>query len=51
MRLVAIFITSKTRHQKLGTTMVRATDIRGGNLGNKVTKTFPLFFSKLNRTA
>jgi hypothetical protein len=23
----------------------------GGNLGNKVTNTFPLFFSKLNRTA
>jgi hypothetical protein len=44
MRLVAILIALKTRcHNGAGH--------RGGNLGNKVIKTFPLFFSKLNRTA
>jgi hypothetical protein len=44
MRLIAIFIASKTWcHNGVGH--------GGGNLGNKVTNTFPLFFSKLNRTA
>jgi hypothetical protein len=43
-RLVAIFIASKTWHSN-------GAGHGGGNLGNKVTHTFPLFFSKLNRIA
>jgi hypothetical protein len=44
MRLVAIFIASKTWRRN-------GAGHGGGNLGNKVTNTFPLFFSKLNKTA
>jgi hypothetical protein len=45
MRLIAIFIaSSQTRHRN-------GAGHGGGNLGNKVTNTFPLFFSKLNRTS
>jgi hypothetical protein len=44
MRLVAISIASKTR-------CCNGVGHGGGNLGIKVTNTFPLFFSKLNRTA
>jgi hypothetical protein len=42
MRLVAIFIASKTQRRN-------GAPHGGGNLGNKATNAFPLFFSKLNR--
>jgi hypothetical protein len=43
-RLIAIFIASKIWCRN-------SVCHGGGNLGNKVTNTFPLFFSKLNKTA
>jgi hypothetical protein len=40
----SFFLSSKTRRRN-------GAGHGGGNLGNKVTNTFPLFFSKLNRTS
>jgi hypothetical protein len=45
MRLVAIFMASSKTWRR------NVAGHGGGTLGNKMTNTFPLFFSKLNRTS